>query len=933
MLRNRLSAFTPLQRRLFVVTFVSGALTVLNALYLVIASHVFGTGRDPEVLPVTYQFMLVLHVCGGILACVAAMAFVATHVPRMIRSRRWMMRESGFLLPVLWMLLLASGLFILTEANSRENIWMFVAHQVAAVLLLFAYFAHRRLSRSSPTISSAMRAGLVAAAVLVAVGAVHFAETGGVRVELSATADAASAVDTAAQPARSDDIVPAALSPFRAPGDPDPDSPLYPSKTTTTTGGYLPSRILTHDDIPDLEKFSAQTREHGFAPDYFLGAQTCQRCHADVVEQWATSAHRFASFNNPFYRRSVELTREKTGRKPSKFCGGCHDPAVMLAGNMEKDIDPLTPESQAGLTCLACHAIDAIHDRTGNGNYNIHDRTESPYLFDLSKHGLARTVHDYVLKAKPTAHKQRMLKPFFRDSEFCLTCHKVNLDVPVNNYRWVRGQNDYDAWHNSGFARNNPATWYEPPAVKTCQDCHMAPEPAAHGDVSSKGGMVRSHRFLAVNTALPAIRGDQETIRRIEEFLRDDKLRIDLFALRREDGTLIYPLDRQQASVRPGEVVQVEVVVRNLGVGHTFPGGTNDSNEGWIDFSARVDGVEAFRSGAVQPNRHVDPSAHFYQAVIVDRHAERIAMRNAADIYTTVYANVVRPSTSDVARYRFRVPENADGKRLQLRAALNWRKFNRTFTEFVFEGKDVPDLPITTIEESSLELQVSHTTSAPSMQHAADDWKRYNDYGIGLFLDDDTRGALAMFEMVSSLQPQLFDGWLNQARTYLADGSLLKAEQMLREASERATDQPRIAFFWGQLLERSGRLEEAVAAYRATLLAYPKSRDAWSRLGRVYWLMGRIEESVDAYMEVLEIDPEHAQSYHQLALAFKALAAREQDQAAERKYAHAAAEADKAFQKYKLDENAPKVTQRYRERHEHDNRMSQPIVIHAQEGL
>jgi len=299
-----------------------------------------------------------------------------------------------------------------------------------------------------------------------------------------------------------------------------------------------------------------------------------------------------------------------------------------------------------------------------------------------------------------------------------------------------------------------------------------------------------------------------------------------------------------------------------------------------------------------------------------------------------VYANVIRPSTSDIARYRFRVPADASGARLQLRAALNWRKFNRTFTNFVYEGKTVPDLPITTIGESVLQLAIAAgpDKTVPAAR-VAEDWKRYNDYGIGLFLDEDTRGALQMFEQVTKLQPTLFDGWLNQARAYLADGSLAKAEAMLRQASERAKDQPRIAFFWGQLLERSGRLPEAIEAYRATLLAYPKSRDAWSRLGRSYWLMGRMEESVDAYMEVLEIDPEHAQSYHQLSLAFKALAAKAGNEATQRKYAHAAAETEKAFQKYKLDENAPKVTQRYRELHPHDNRMSQPIVVHAQEGL
>lgn len=702
MLHAQLKMLTPLQRRWFLMAFITGAVVVGNAAYLAFAGHVLGIGRDPKVLPIVYQLMLVGHVVFGLAAFAMTTAFVAMHMPRMIRSQRRAVRWAGVALAALWLVLLVSGLFILSEANSRENAWIFVSHQVAAGLLLVAYLIHRRLSRDPPRTYSVVRIGAALLGGIFVVGVVHFAETGGLRL---AEASAAALADPAPSAATQDDI-PALLAPFRALGDPDRDSPLFPAKTTTSTGGYLPARILTHDDMPDLEGFAAETRAQGFAPSYYLGAQTCQRCHADIVEQWATSAHRFASFNNPFYRRSVEITRDRIGKKRSQFCGGCHDPAIMLAGNMEKEIDPLTPESQAGLTCLACHAIDAIHDKTGNGNYNIHDETESPYVFDLAKSGAARSLHDYVLKAKPTAHKQRMLKPFFRQSEYCLSCHKVNLDVPVNDYRWLRGQNDYDAWHNSGFAGNNPGTWYEPAETKSCQDCHMAKEPAVRGDVSAKGGMVKSHRFLGVNTALPHLRGDHDTIERIEAFLRDGKLRIDLFALHREDGTLVYPLDEQLPALRPGEVVQVDVVVRNLGVGHTFPGGTNDSNEGWIDFAASAPGREVFRSGALLPSKHVDPAAHFYQAVVVDRNGERIEQRNAADIYTTVYANVIRPSTSDIARYRFRVPADLDGQSIQLSASLRWRKFNRTFTQFVFAGKPVPDLPITTIATSTITLRV-----------------------------------------------------------------------------------------------------------------------------------------------------------------------------------------------------------------------------------
>ena len=989
MLRTRLRLLTPRQRKVFTAAFLFTSLMTGNAIYLALASHGLGVGRDPEILPFTYQIMLVAHLVGGLVAFAVVIAFIGVHMPRMIRSRRRFTRTSGFSLAGVWLVLLLSGLFILSEANSRENMWIFVAHQIGALALVGVYVSHRWLSRDPPTRASTIRTTLWLAGGIFLVWLMHVTETGRLPTEGPAagaavakltgaqsahvplvrtgqTAFAAAGVPTTTNatggrtattspvptrltsaapqagqvhvpsglPRALDEAFPWSESAFRAPGDPDLESTFYPAKTTTTTGGYLPTRILTHDDLPNLEKFTAETRAKGFAPNYYLGAQSCERCHADIAAQWATSAHRFASFNNPFYRKSVELTREKAGNKRSKFCGGCHDPAIMLAGNMEKAIDPLTPESQAGLTCLACHAIDRIHDKTGNGNYNIHDQTESPYMFDLAKGGIARQVHDYLLKAKPSVHKQRMLKPVFRESEFCLSCHKVNLDVQVNDYRWIRGQNDYDAWHNSGFAHNNPTTWYEPPVTMTCQECHMAPEPAVRGDVSAEDGKVASHRFLGVNTALPHIRGDQDTIDRIETFLKDGKLRVDVFAIHREDGTTVLAPEQKMPVLKPGEIVQVDVVVRNVGVGHTFPGGTNDSNEGWIDFTAKVGDGLVYQSGALRADKHVDPSSHFFQAVIVDRHGGRIVMRNALDIYTTVYANVIRPSTSDIARYRFRVPQDAEGKRIVLRADLKWRKFNRPFTEFVFEGKEVPDLPITVIAHSDITLPVSIASQSKTMPtDKPEDWKRYNDYGVGLFLDEDTRGALEMFERVAELQPKQFDGWLNQARAYIADGSLQKAEEMLRKASAATPNQPRVAFFWGQLLERSGRLNEAVEAYRATLQKYPKSRDTWGRLGRTYWLMGRVQDSVDAYLQVLDIDPEHAQSYYQLSLAYKVLAGNEKNEDHRRKLAHAAAETRKAFEKYKIDENAPRVTQTFRDSHPYENRMSQSIVVHAQEGL
>ena len=949
---NRFRYLTKKQFLLFSLCFLGGMVMFINSLYLVFASHVAKIGQDPENLPLTYQSMLIIHVVIGIIFFLLTLAFVLFHIKKVFRFKKNLMRISGAILITTIVILLISGLFILSEANSRENAWVFISHQVGAAIVVIIYLIHRIYS-SDPPIRKKVAVGIMTIGLItMTVWVLHFIETKKVNIDAySSDSKATDMQNVDPQPAEESSTLVATASsyqekvknliPFKAVGDPEIDSPFFPSKTTTATGGILPTRILTHDDLPDLDEFEKETKEKGFAPNYYLGAQSCERCHADIVQQWSTSAHRFSSFNNPFYRKSVELTRQNIGKKASQFCGGCHDPAVMLAGNMTKEIDPLTPESQAGLTCLSCHAIDRIHDLTGNGNYNIHDKTESPYMFDHAKQGAKQFVHDYLLKAKPTVHKQRMLKPVFKESEFCMSCHKVNLDVSVNNYRWLRGQNEYDAWQNSGVALNQPRTWYEPKSVRECQDCHMPLEEAVLNDVAAKDGKVRSHRFLSVNTALPALRGDTDTIRRMEEFMQDDQLSIDIFALHREDGTIHMGLDSDEVNLLAGEIIQIDVVVRNKNVGHTFPGGTNDSNQGWIDFQVTTTDEEVFRSGDVDEKRFVDPTAHFYQAVIVDRHGQRIEKRNAADIYTAVYSNVIAPSTSDIARYRFQIPEHAAGKKIQISSKLMWRKFNQTYTNFVFEdGKiEPPEMPITTVEQDELSFEVlaepnANVIEAYSHLDAEEgEWVRYNDFGIGSFLDEDTKNAIEAFDIVTRLKPDKMDGWFNLAKTYLKEGNLMLADEMLRKASKVEPNQPRIAFFWGMLLEKSGRMDEAIKAYERTLQAYPDNRDTWARLGRVYWLSDKIEDSINSYTEVLRIDPENAQAYHQLSLAYKKLAAVEKNADKKQEFQYAAREFEKGFEKYKIDENAAAITRAYREKHPNDNKMSQKLIIHEQVNL
>jgi hypothetical protein len=63
---------------------------------------------------------------------------------------------------------------------------------------------------------------------------------------------------------------------------------------------------------------------------FFMTSAECGRCHKDIYNQWNSSAHHFASFNNQWYRKSIEYMQDVNGVKSSKWCAGCHDHAVFF---------------------------------------------------------------------------------------------------------------------------------------------------------------------------------------------------------------------------------------------------------------------------------------------------------------------------------------------------------------------------------------------------------------------------------------------------------------------------------------------------------------------------------------------------------------------------------------------------------------------------
>jgi Flp pilus assembly protein TadD len=459
---------------------------------------------------------------------------------------------------------------------------------------------------------------------------------------------------------------------------------------------------------------------------FFMESDACKRCHGDIYDQWNSSVHHFSSFNNQWYRKSIEYMQDTVGTKPSKWCGGCHDPAVLYSGLMDTPIREIVhrPEAQAGLGCMMCHSIAQVKSTMGQGDFYL----EYPKMHELaaSKNPMVQRIHDFVVRLNPEPHRRVFLKPFMRDqtAEFCSSCHKVHLDIPVNRYRWFRGFNEYDNWQASGVSGQGARSFYYPVKPAQCADCHMPLQRSS--DAGNIGGFVHSHRFPGANTAVPTANEDNSQLKLTQDFLTNGALSVDIFALseaRRTPktssvadtdlsttfavgeesetrvsspepetlATVTAPLNRVQAAVRRGETVLVDVVVRTKKVGHFFPGGTVDAYDTWLELRGTDDmGKTVFWSGMVEDHGKgpVEKGAHFYRSLQIDGHGNPINKRNAWATRAVVYVRLIPPGAADTVHYRVVIPPDS-GNKITFHARLCYRKFSWWGTQFSFVG--IPD--------------------------------------------------------------------------------------------------------------------------------------------------------------------------------------------------------------------------------------------------
>src|ERR1700728_1216099 len=420
---------------------------------------------------------------------------------------------------------------------------------------------------------------------------------------------------------------------------------------------------------------------------------------------------------------------------------------------------------------------------------------------------------------------------------------------------------------------------------------------------------------------------------------------------------LTAPLNRVTASVRRGGTYRVDVVVRTRKLGHFFPGGTVDAYDCWLELKAVDDkGETFFWSGRAENDGKgpVDPGAHFYRSLQIDAHGNPINKRNAWATRAAVYVRLIPPGAADTIYYRLQIPPSANGH-IHLSARVNYRKFAWWNTQFSFagardpkdeneprspsfddahyvftgdptkkpgggKGKGIPSLPIVAMAENTVDLDVLAANAAqpgPKVVLKSEDWTRWNDYGIGLFLQGDLSGAAGAFEKITEIDPKNPDGWVNLGRARVQEGNLTAARDVLQRALALSPKLARAHFFYAKMLRQEGQYDEAAEHLREVLAQYPRDRVVRDDLGRIYFLQRRYADAVKEFSATLAIDPEDLEANYNLMLCNTGLG-----------HTDLANEYQKRYLRFKADESAQTLTGPYLRSHPDDNAERQPIHEH-----
>lgn len=646
------------------------------------------------------------------------------------------------------------------------------------------------------------------------------------------------------------------------------------------TGEFFPSLVTLDRSAQTFQAAADATSDGNMLSD----VDSCATCHPDAAAQWGTSPHSFASFGNPIYRVNVELMRHDLGNKTSQHCGGCHDMPLMVDGMMTSGapVPPADLRSHSGVTCRLCHGIKSA-TKDGNGSYVWSNAPiEAPTLSDAQS--VAR--HKAQVTVKSTG------------AELCVSCHRGFMSADMGMPVHLSGLDESGMWRNSAWNGNGMGR-VDKVEKQDCISCHMEREPATTGEYGAKSGTIASHRFLGGHTWMASMRGDSEHLARLQKKLAG-VASIDIAAARTEKPSgATWHLPADGAPVEPGGKLAVDVVIRNLLVGHRFPGGVLDIQDTWIEVDVTdKQGARIASSGLTHEKDPDDEDTHVLRTLVVDETGHVLEEHQMASFRTQIATQTLAAREAQVTRYTFEVPKTLTAAQLPLNVTARLRHRSRTLKmqanvcaaaktaegkAFIAGARGARDVdldpcktqPITLIAQSRVQLGTGAAISS-----ARPTWEREYEHGMALVntVSERLEEARTVLEAALAAAPagdkraramvlvQL--GWVASKQGRVEDALALVAEArgLLPAPGPAVLDAVAT-----DALARVWRWDEAIAPAKACTERAPGNSVAWMMYARVLGSAGDNAGALAAATKGLELAPRDPDLLRSQATALAAL--------------------------------------------------------------
>ena len=605
----------------------------------------------------------------------------------------------------------------------------------------------------------------------------------------------------------------------------------------------------------------------------FATTEDCTSCHTDVGSHWLESAHAYASFDNPWYRASIDAFREERGPEASRFCAGCHDPLLLVSGDIDGAVSPDNDLAYAGITCLVCHSAKGV---TADGNASL-ELTDAPI-----------PIPDPAVPEEVEAHRARLTLRPLRSSALCGACHRSFTGTEIGNAHHLSGIDDLGDWQGSAFGGGGPDRLL---AVRPqrCQDCHMPEETPLHADMAGLSDQsIRSHRWAASHTALAIQLPDQSQFEAVASSLVGSV----------STNIAVVVVDSKRfflktgVPLRGGEHLAFEVVVHNERTGHRFPGGARDLHDVWLEFEVQdANGVVLGRSG--RGGGLEEP--YVLRSTILDAAGGPERLHRVDRFFVPAFDRTIAAHDAQVVRYTMVLPEEVKLP-LHLTARVLHRKHNHAFQDQACKASRSPRgiafargaftrnkialdpcraQPITEVAATALEIGRARDRGGT----VANTTELVN-HGVALLngRQEDVELAIVSLEHALGRAEKVADRWavaeirLLLARAAVRKGRRLDALDHALRAESLVGPQPAIDRVRGDAHAAVWRWSDAVEAYDSAAQARPSDPTLFAELAAALGSLSRNREALMAADRGLLLAPRHEGLLRSRALALQALA-------------------------------------------------------------